>query len=204
MTTLPIQIETVTPSGYQQGLSICHPTLALNLIALTVSILLLPLLGVITWELHGGLAALPVEIAPTFLEIPIALSAAIFTIVLHELVHAAVLRAYDYQVSCGIVWHMLVAYAAAFGQLQRRDHALKIAIAPLVLITAIALPLLATSNQYIVTIAFSALLTNSAGSVSDIYLAWQLARLPRQTLVYDMDPTHMLVFVPTCSAHNGE
>ena len=196
MTTLPIRLDSMAPLGYQPGSIVRHPTLVLNLVALTLSVLLLPLLGVITWELQGGLSALPIEITLTFLDIPIALIAAIITIVLHELIHAAVLCSYGYRVSFGIVWQLLVVYAAAFRQIQRRDHALVTILAPFVLITIIALPLLALPSHYIVTIAFSALLTNTAGAVSDLYLAWQLVRLPRQTLLYDVDPTQVMIFVP--------
>mgnify|MGYP002381342272 CR=1 FL=1 len=203
MCTSPMRFEPLAPIEYQPGYVLRHPTLTLNLLALAVSVISLPLLGVITWELHGGVSALPIEVTLTFLDIPVALIAAIFTIVFHELIHTAVLRSFGYRVSYGIAWRLLVAYAAAFRQLQRRDHALVTAVTPLALITVIALPLLATSSQYIVMFAFSVLLTNTAGAVSDMYLAWQLLRLPRQTLLYDVDTTHMIIFVPTCSSRRG-
>jgi len=58
------------------------------------------------------------------------------------------------------------------------------------------LPLLAVPNHYVASVAFSVLLTNTPGAVGDLHLAWQLLRLPRQTLLYDIDPTRMLVFLP--------
>ena len=196
MTTLPITLDSMPPIGYQPGYIIRHPTLALNLAALALSIMLLPLLGVITWELHGGMSALPVEVTLTLWDISVAIIATIMTMVVHEMIHAAVLRAYGYRASFGIVWRLLVAYAAAFQQLQRREHALVTALAPIVVITAVTLPLLAAPNHYSVIVAFVVLVTNTAGAIGDLYLAWQLVRLPRRALLYDVDPTQMVIFLP--------
>ena len=196
MITASATRDPTAPVGYQPGSIVRHPIRALNLVTIGLSVILVPLLGIITWELHGGLSALPIEVTLTPLDIPVALIATISTIMLHELIHATVLRVYGYQVSFGIVWQLLVAYAAAFRQLQRRDHALVTTLAPIVLLTAVMLPLLAAPNHYIVIVAFVVLLTNTAGAVGDLYLTWRLLCLPRQSLLYDVDPTQVMIFVP--------
>ena len=183
------------PAGYRPGCIVRHPLLVLNLVSAAVFILGLPLLGVITLELQGALA-LPVELVLNVSDIASALGASISTIFLHELIHGGLLRHYGYRASYGVEWRLFVAYTAAFGQFQQRDHAVQTALAPLMIITIAMLPLLAVPNHYIVTVAFAALLTNTPGAVGDLYLAWRLLRLPRQTLVYDVDPQQMLIYLP--------
>jgi len=196
MSMLPTTLVPSTPAGYQPGYVVRHPIGALNLVALVLSIVLVPLLAVIIWELHGGPSELQVDISFTLVDIAGACSTAMLTIVVHELIHGIVLRLFGYRVSFGVEYRLFVAYAAAFRQIQTRNHALMTALAPVVIITTIMLPLLALPNPGVVVAAFAALLTNTAGAVGDVYLTWRLLRLPRQTLLYDVDPSQMLIFVP--------
>ena len=183
------------PAGYGSGYLVYHPGAVLNVVAAVVFIILLPLLSVMTFGLHGGLS-LPIEVPLDIGAIAVMLAASVVTVFFHELIHGLVLRHYKHRVSYGMETGWLLAYAAAFGQFQSRDHALTVALAPLVLITLTTLPLLAVPNHYVVSVAFSALLTNTSGAVGDLHLAWQLLHLPRQSLLYDMDPARMLVFLP--------
>ena len=183
------------PAGYGSGYLVYHPGAVLNVVAAVVFIIMLPLLSVMTLGLHGGLS-LPIEVPLDIVAIAAMLAASVATLFFHELIHGLVLRHYKHRVSYGMDMGRLLAYAAAFGQFQARDHALTVALAPLVLITLTMLPLLAVPNHYVASVAFSVLLTNTPGAVGDLHLAWQLLRLPRQTLLYDIDPTRMLVFLP--------
>ena len=119
------------------------------------------------------------------------------TTIIHELIHGGVLRSYEYRVAYGVSWRLLVAYAAAFGQFQQRNHALVNALAPLIIITTATVPLLLVPNHYVALAACIALLTNTTGAVGDMYMIWQLLWLPRETLLYEVDPGQVLIFIPT-------
>ena len=184
------------PAGYQHAYVVRYPMLVLNLVSVVVFIILVPLLGVLAWRLHKAPLAFPVEVRLTLLDIPGGLVASIMTGVFHELIHGIVLRYYGYRASYGMAWRLFAAYAAAFGQFQRRDHAILNTLAPLVIISLIMFPLLAMPNHYAIIVAYSALLTNIPGAVGDLYMAWRLLRLPRQTLLYEVDPRQLLIFQP--------
>lgn len=80
-----------------------------------------------------------------------------------------------------------MAYAAVYDEPIERRHVFRIALAPVVIITVAMLPLLAFPNRYVVLVAFSALLTNTTGSVGDLYLMWRLKDLPQWTLLSDIN-----------------
>jgi hypothetical protein len=119
------------------------------------------------------------------------------TLGIHELVHGAAYRLLGYQVSYGMSRHLLAVYAAAFDQWQTRNHNLIVALAPLIVLTVILVPLLAIQSHTIVLVALAALLMNTGGAVGDLYLAWRLLRLPRTALLYDIDTETMLIFEPS-------
>ena len=56
--------------------------------------------------------------------------------------------------------------------------------------------LLALSNSTIVLLALASLMMNTGGAVGDLYLVWRLLRLPRETLLYDVDVKTMLIYMP--------
>jgi len=122
--------------------------------------------------------------------------AVVITIGVHEWVHGLIYRILGYRVSYGLSWRMGAAYAAAFGQWQKRDHNLLAALAPLVVLTPLLIGLLATSNHLLNLAAFSALIFNTSGAVGDLYLTWRLLRLPKGALLYDIDPKTMLIYLP--------
>jgi len=57
-------------------------------------------------------------------------------------------------------------------------------------------PLLLIPNHYVAIFAVITLLINTTGAVGDLYVSWRLLRLPDQTLLYDVDPEQMLIFIP--------
>ena len=182
-------------AGYQPGFHARYPALAINLSAAALFCVAVPLLLYLTWVLQGRsptCAAFPFTAADAIL----LWLAAFVTAALHEWLHGRALRLCGYQPSYGIAWRILAAYAGAFGQFQRRNHALAVALTPLLVITAVALPLLAAAQHTVVVLAFAALLVNTSGAVGDLYLVWLLLRLPRHALLYDVDPRHTLVFLP--------
>jgi len=187
----------IAPAGYRPGYVVYHPVAGINVVAALVFMVVLPLLGILTLWLHGALA-LPVQVPLDAGTILGTCGAVVPTVLAHELIHGLVLRHYGYRVSYGLEWRVMAVYAGAFGQFQTRNHALIVALAPLVIISILMAPLLAVPNHYVVSVAFSVLLTNTPGAVGDVYLVARLLHLPRRSLLYDLDPVRMLVFVPAC------
>ena len=120
----------------------------------------------------------------------------LFTLVIHEWIHGLVYRLLGYRVTFGVSAHLFAAYAAAFGQWQTRNHNIIAALAPLLVLTMVCIPLMALPNQAIAWLALTALMMNTSGAVGDLYLVWRLLRLPRETLLYDVDEKTMLIYTP--------
>ncbi len=121
------------------------------------------------------------------------LAALPLTIVIHELLHGVVFGLLGYRVQYGLAPALGAAYAAAFGQWQTRGHNALAAAAPLFLLTALGIPLL-TVPGVVSNIAFVLLLINTSGAVGDVYILYRLARMPRGTLLYDIDIVTMLIY----------
>jgi hypothetical protein len=112
----------------------------------------------------------------------------------HELAHGLAFRVLGYRVTYKVSAHPLTAYVAALGQWQARDHAILAALAPVVVLTLLLVPLLALPGLAVV--GSVALTLNMGGAVGDLYRVWRLLRLPRRTLLYHVDVTTMLMYVP--------
>jgi hypothetical protein len=122
--------------------------------------------------------------------------AIVLTFVVHELIHGMVMRVFGYRVSYGIFWHMGGFYTAAFQQFVTRDHNIIIALAPLLIITPLALVVMLLPVGFGVIVALMVVICNTAGAVGDMYLTWRLLRLPRATLLYDVNIQRMLIYEP--------
>ncbi len=118
----------------------------------------------------------------------------------HELVHGAVYHWLGYKVSYGIAWKLGAAYAAVFGQFQQRGHNFATAVAPLLVLNTLFLPLLLVPSELLNLIGFTAILFNTSGAVGDLYLMWRLWRLPPATLMYDVTVDMMLIYQPLARA----
>jgi predicted neutral ceramidase superfamily lipid hydrolase len=119
------------------------------------------------------------------------------TLVVHELLHGAVYTALGYRVSYGFSAKLGAAYAAAFGQYQKRSHNLIAAATPVVVMTLVGLPLLTVPDSRVLAMsAFIVLLINTSGAVGDLYIIYRLLRMPRHTLLYDIRIDMMLIFYP--------
>ena len=184
------------PDGYQPRQVIRYPALAINLASVAILCIITPLAIWLTYLLQT-IALHAFTFPLTLDDILLGWFAMIATLGIHEAIHVVVIRVYGYDASCGLLWRQLAAYAGAFGQWLPRRHALLITLAPLIIITIIALPLLAAAQRLLVVVGFSTLLANTSGAAGDLYITWQLLRLPRQALIYDVDATHMLIGMPT-------
>jgi hypothetical protein len=135
---------------------------------------------VVNWALVGGVTVLALGT----------------TVVVHELVHGAVFGRYGYRVSYGAMPHIGAFYATPFHQFVAREHVFPVALAPLVLLSVVGLPLLAVPVPLVAFFAFQSLVINAAGASGDLYIVAYLLRRPAGTLLYDSDVRHSYVFEP--------
>lgn len=189
----PTNASPPPPSGYAEAVRFRYPMAGLQV----ASLFILLAAGLI----FGRIATTAQSIgfgqwfSLSLLEILLVLATLPFTIVVHELLHGLVFRLLGYDVSYGIAPALGAAYAAAFGQWQQRGHNALAAAAPLVVLTAISLPLL-TVPGVLSNTAFVLLLINTSGAVGDAYILYRLARMPRGTLLYDVNIETMLIYYP--------
>lgn len=184
----------IPPPGYAAPVRLVYPKAALQVMAISLLLLTTPVLLGVAWLLQGRPAGAPV--VTTVEDLGLVLLTILVTVVGHEWIHGFAYQLLGYRVTYGASLKLLAAYAAAFGQWQRRRDNLIVALAPLVVLTLALVPLLGVPNRVVVVVAFTALLFNTSGAVGDLYLAWRLLRLPRGTLLYDVDPTLMLIARP--------
>ena len=196
MNRLPPDRVPPPPAGYQPAVPFRYPRLSLQIAALIVLALTSPLFLLLVSVLHRQAARMPFVLVSGPLDLlPVAVTV-LATALFHEGIHGVAYRLLGYRVTFGLSKHLLAAYAAAFDQWQTRPHNLIVALAPLVLLTGILLPLLAVRSRAVVLVALAALMMNTAGAAGDLYLAGRLLRMPHGTLLYDMDDETMWVYSP--------
>ncbi|GAB4207498.1 MAG: hypothetical protein OHK0022_35850 [Roseiflexaceae bacterium] len=184
----------VPPVGYASPLRFRYPVAALQVASILLLVVAAPLLALLTFLLRGDLAAIPPVLA--LADVGLLLATIVVTVLVHELVHGLAYQALGYRVSYGVSLRLVAAYAAAFGQWQRRNHNLLVALAPLLVMTPLLLLLIVLGSPAMARLGFAALLFNSAGAVGDLYLAYRLLRAPAATLLYDADPKTMWMAFP--------
>ncbi len=195
-----------TPEGYADPYRFEYPKLPLVIAGMIMTVVATIAYGWLLLQLQGT-AVLPVVFETdaagdvtivlqlTQVALPL-LFAFLAVAVVHELLHGVVFERYGYDVSYGIHWRFGAVYAAVFNQFHTREHNLRIGAAPLVVITAITLPLLAVPHPVVATVALFVLVLNTAGSVGDVYALYRFSRMPRGTVFYDINMEHMYVFEP--------
>jgi hypothetical protein len=159
-------------------------------------IVITPFLVLLTWFLQGRPGRFPLLIQGGLGDLTIVLLTVVATVFVHEWIHGLAYQLLGYKVSYGVSLQLMAAYAGAFGQWQQRRHNILVALAPLLLLTLFLVPLLSSSQPSLVLIAFTALLFNTGGAVGDLYLVWRLLRWPAASLLYDVNTSIMLVFLP--------
>ncbi|MCP4538669.1 MAG: DUF3267 domain-containing protein [Chloroflexi bacterium] len=196
MTTIQDDRYPRPPVGYQSAVLFQYPKIKLQIAALVVLAVITPLILFLTWMLQHPSVDRPFVTVNSVTDLLPAIVTALSITTIHELVHGLTYQLLGYQVSYGVSVHLFAAYAAAFRQWQARNHNLVVALAPLVILTGLFLPMLAIQNRVVVLVAVTALMMNTAGAVGDMYLCWRLLRMPCTTLLYDMDIKTMLVYKP--------
>jgi hypothetical protein len=199
-----------TPDGYRDPYPFEYP-LAILLLG---SVVLLPmatfLFGGVLWTVQGPAvfeALAVVTETPTgftvvvdmTLVVGMAVLALGTTVVVHELVHGIVFGRYDYRVSYGAMPQIGAFYATPFHQFVAREHVFPVALAPLLAISLVGLPLLAVPVPLFAFFVFLLLVINAIGASGDLYIVAYLLRRPEGTLLYDSDVRHSYVFEPSRS-----
>jgi hypothetical protein len=120
-------------------------------------------------------------------EVPWWLGLIVLALVLlvHELVHAAAIALLGHQPRLGAKLDKGVLYATADGALFRRDEFIMIALAPLVVITAVGLWLVVVLPDTLAYWAALAVVFNASGAVGDLWMTGVVFRYPANALVRD-------------------
>lgn len=197
-----------TPDGYDEPYLFEYSTVVLLLLSLPMFLLSAFGFGRLLWALQGpAVFGAVFDVTESGAAVTITLDLAkvagpflvalVVTVVVHELVHGAVMRRYGYDVTYGVNPAMGAFYVSAFGQFQRREELFPVGLAPLVGISVVAAPLLAVPVPVVALTAYLVAVVNATGAVGDLYLVWRLWRMPEGTLMYDADLRHWYVFEPT-------
>lgn len=196
-----------TPEGYREPATFEYPLWLLLAGSVVLSIPAALVFGGVLWAVHGValfesfavVTETPTGITFEFdlaLMVGLTLLAVGVTVVVHELVHGLVFGRYGYRVSYGAMPQLGAFYATPFHQFVARDHAVRVALAPLVGLTLVGLPLLAVPVPVFATFVALVLFVNAAGAIGDLYIVAYLLRKPPGTLLYDSDIRHSYVFEP--------
>ncbi|WP_254810144.1 DUF3267 domain-containing protein [Natronosalvus amylolyticus] len=203
-----------TPDGYAEPYEFSYPTVALivgsSLLGIGTAVAVVALLTAV----HGPETFTFFEVSVdgetttyamdlTAIGIPF-LIALIATTVVHEGLHGLAFRYYGHDVTFGFVPSMGAFYAAVFGEFQRRDDMLRVGSAPLVVISAVCVPLLFVPIPGVAITAGFVLVLNTAGAIGDLYALWRLRGLPEGTLLYDIDIRRSYVYEPTATGTGND
>ncbi|QLH80815.1 DUF3267 domain-containing protein [Halosimplex pelagicum] len=197
-----------TPAGYDPPTDFRYSMVVLTLAALVVTPVAMAAFGAVLWRFQGptvyeALATVTeTESGVTFtfdagLILGSFLLAVVVTVVVNEAIHGLVFRYYGYDVSYGAAPHMGAFYATPFHQFVCREHAPPVALAPLVVISLVGLPLIALAPPLVAFFVFQAVVFNAIGAVGDLYATIHALRLPPGSLYYDSDIRHSYVFRPS-------
>lgn len=108
------------------------------------------------------------------------------TVVVHELVHAAVGTVLGYRVRVGVAVEPLSFYTVAPDQYWTRRDLLVAAVAPLALIDLVAVAVILGAPGWVAVPAVLALMTNSVGAAADLLVVGRVVTAPPGTRFYDV------------------
>jgi len=142
------------------------------------------------WLFFGALAVLsgkvPASLSFGTRAMLLTLAAIIVTVIVHELAHGALMRFYGARPTFGAIPSRLVVYATAPGHAFRRSQYVAIALAPLAVISLIALMLinLLPGSTLLIPVVICAAL-NVAGAAGDLWMTALVLRYPPDVYCID-------------------
>ncbi len=174
----------------------------LNLLAVV------PLVGMIVWlalwwlivSLGRAPDAAPAPNIPWWLAVVV-----IFVLVLpvHEFIHGVTIALFGYKVRYGAKLSKGVLYATSDHALFRRGQYLAIALAPFVVITLLAMLIMAIAPQWLGYYTAIAAVFNAGGAVGDLWSVGVIWRYPPPLLVRD-EADGFRLYAPANSTQNSE
>ena len=118
------------------------------------------------------------------------------TVVLHELIHGITMRRYGAKPKYGVLWSGLMFYATAAGFAFRRNDYLKVALAPLLVLSLIVLVVLAMPiSANLATLLIICGSFNAAGAIGDLWITRIVLRYPAHAYVID-ERDGVRIFMP--------
>ncbi|MEN6298771.1 MAG: DUF3267 domain-containing protein [Anaerolineaceae bacterium] len=143
--------------------------------------------------------AVPAAGAQTFVVVNWALAilaGVAVTVVLHELIHGITMRRYGAKPKYGVLWSGLMFYATAAGFAFRRNDYLKVALAPLLVLSLIVLVVLAMPiSANLATLLIICGSFNAAGAIGDLWITRVVLRYPAHAYVID-ERDGVRIFMP--------
>jgi hypothetical protein len=106
-------------------------------------------------------------------------------LLLHEAVHGAVILFYGHRPRFGIKWQAGALYATVKDGYFWRNQYLAVALAPLLVISALAVWLILISPPAYANWWVALGVINGSGAIGDVYMAWVLRRFPAQAVIRD-------------------
>jgi hypothetical protein len=157
-------------------------------------IILIQLLAIPIFFLLGGIFSLlaiyvgklPDTFSITPLKLAGLLASVLATIVLHELVHGFAMQRFGGRPQYGVLWKQLLFYAATPGYGYRRNSWILIALAPLILLSCLAIlgMILFQGTNWVALFALCAVI-NGSGASGDLWMVSVVLRYPKNTYVVD-------------------
>lgn len=177
------------PDGYQQvaHLVLTDPKTLGKLVVYALIGLAVSVVGMILWagvvyqirgpQLESGFTFLP--------GLALAILVTVLVLILHEAVHGAVILLTGHKPRFGMILEYGVLYATADNAYFRRGEFIAIALAPLIVLTALGLLLtLILPAAYYFSLALGVII-NGSGAVGDLWMTALVLRYPANVLVQD-------------------
>jgi hypothetical protein len=185
------------PDNYQEVL---HWTIKENPARLILlQILAIPLCvlsGLAFSRLAVSLGRLPSPLTFGLVEIVIAIAAILLTIVLHELAHGIAMQMFGARPRYGALWKQAMFYATAPEYAFRRNDYIQIALAPFVLLSALAvLGMWFLSGTFWVAALAIGGIINASGAIGDLWITMIVLRYPVTAYIID-EKDGIRVFLP--------
>lgn len=193
----PLLTSGSLPNNYQEVLYWRLTEKPIRVIALNIlGVFLCVIFGLFFSSVAASLGKLPSDgafgpgaIAFVLVSIPI-------TLVFHELVHGVVMQIFGAKPRYGVLWKQMMVYATSPGYAYRRNNYVVIALAPFVVISALAvLGMWLLQGTFWVVLFGICGIINASGAVGDLWITILTLRYPAIAYIVD-ERDGIRVFLP--------